>query len=204
MIRRPPRSTLFPYTTLFRSAERSIDPGGGKNSRNVGAMDGHDHRRPQPHAPKKQQGDALQTQKMRVCGHGASQDASQPQHVRDEPGQISKWPGNSKIGQTKPGALPLLAPIPTGYDGDRVVKLARGFRQTIHYLVDSAAMNGRPGSKDHEPMLRAKFMPWIQRHLAVVNRTGTHSYFTSRTVLVRIELSLFSGHRTCRQPENPG
>src|SRR3712207_7734238 len=30
MIRRPPRSTLFPYTTLFRSAERSAgrgDPG---------------------------------------------------------------------------------------------------------------------------------------------------------------------------------
>src|SRR3712207_7788325 len=27
MIRRPPRSTLFPYTTLFRSAD---DPGAGK------------------------------------------------------------------------------------------------------------------------------------------------------------------------------
>src|SRR3712207_7652929 len=26
MIRRPPRSTLFPYTTLFRSAARSDDP----------------------------------------------------------------------------------------------------------------------------------------------------------------------------------
>src|SRR3712207_7294490 len=25
MIRRPPRSTLFPYTTLFRSTERGID-----------------------------------------------------------------------------------------------------------------------------------------------------------------------------------
>src|SRR3712207_9465206 len=25
MIRRPPRSTLFPYTTLFRSAELSLD-----------------------------------------------------------------------------------------------------------------------------------------------------------------------------------
>src|SRR2546429_5871387 len=29
MIRRPPRSTLFPYTTLFRSAE---DPGKGRGS----------------------------------------------------------------------------------------------------------------------------------------------------------------------------
>src|SRR2546430_10476363 len=26
MIRRPPRSTLFPYTTLFRSHDRLIDP----------------------------------------------------------------------------------------------------------------------------------------------------------------------------------
>src|SRR5256885_11842848 len=30
MIRRPPRSTLFPYTTLFRSAARAAqDPAGG-------------------------------------------------------------------------------------------------------------------------------------------------------------------------------
>src|ERR1017187_2313544 len=28
MIRRPPRSTLFPYTTLFRSVHRSKDPCG--------------------------------------------------------------------------------------------------------------------------------------------------------------------------------
>src|SRR3712207_7809379 len=33
MIRRPPRSTLFPYTTLFRSLRRVATPGakGGKN-----------------------------------------------------------------------------------------------------------------------------------------------------------------------------
>src|SRR3712207_7420459 len=30
MIRRPPRSTLFPYTTLFRSLERGAAPGGGR------------------------------------------------------------------------------------------------------------------------------------------------------------------------------
>src|SRR3712207_7784541 len=29
MIRRPPRSTLFPYTTLFRS-DRVVSPGGGR------------------------------------------------------------------------------------------------------------------------------------------------------------------------------
>src|SRR5260221_5396363 len=27
MIRRPPRSTLFPYTTLFRSEEQAAEPG---------------------------------------------------------------------------------------------------------------------------------------------------------------------------------
>src|SRR5437588_5702655 len=30
MIRRPPRSTLFPYTTLFRSARRMIDAWDGR------------------------------------------------------------------------------------------------------------------------------------------------------------------------------
>src|SRR6266480_6300003 len=31
MIRRPPRSTLFPYTTLFRSGETRSRDGGGKS-----------------------------------------------------------------------------------------------------------------------------------------------------------------------------
>src|SRR3712207_7359898 len=31
MIRRPPRSTLFPYTTLFRSPLLVVHPGGGAN-----------------------------------------------------------------------------------------------------------------------------------------------------------------------------
>src|SRR2546427_9342623 len=30
MIRRPPRSTLFPYTTLFRSARRHVRPAAGR------------------------------------------------------------------------------------------------------------------------------------------------------------------------------
>src|SRR2546429_2351363 len=43
MIRRPPRSTLFPYTTLFRSA---LGRGGGPANRAVraqapGSVDGH-------------------------------------------------------------------------------------------------------------------------------------------------------------------
>src|SRR5258708_25697905 len=34
MIRRPPRSTLFPYTTLFRSAAREYPPGALGRPRN--------------------------------------------------------------------------------------------------------------------------------------------------------------------------
>src|SRR2546427_5860062 len=47
MIRRPPRSTLFPYTTLFRSAP-AAEPGvpqGGRGGTPVRARRHHDHRR---------------------------------------------------------------------------------------------------------------------------------------------------------------
>src|SRR2546427_7364391 len=39
MIRRPPRSTLFPYTTLFRSADRAVagQPGPGTAQRHARA-----------------------------------------------------------------------------------------------------------------------------------------------------------------------
>src|SRR2546422_7670774 len=44
MIRRPPRSTLFPYTTLFRSANVRLDPavhGLGREAESV--LFGHEH-----------------------------------------------------------------------------------------------------------------------------------------------------------------
>src|SRR2546425_6110304 len=37
MIRRPPRSTLFPYTTLFRSHLAVVDPGVGTDRRVLAA-----------------------------------------------------------------------------------------------------------------------------------------------------------------------
>src|SRR5256885_6195432 len=47
MIRRPPRSTLFPYTTLFRSRVRGLDPGEVRVARRergeLGAGLVHDH-----------------------------------------------------------------------------------------------------------------------------------------------------------------
>src|SRR2546426_3229611 len=36
MIRRPPRSTLFPYTTLFRSRRLDLLPGNHRGTRSVG------------------------------------------------------------------------------------------------------------------------------------------------------------------------
>src|SRR3712207_7620655 len=42
MIRRPPRSTLFPYTTLFRSA--AVDAGAGADLRGVRAARGRPQR----------------------------------------------------------------------------------------------------------------------------------------------------------------
>src|SRR2546426_2524516 len=36
MIRRPPRSTLFPYTTLFRSDVQAAHPPGGEEDRDPG------------------------------------------------------------------------------------------------------------------------------------------------------------------------
>src|SRR5260370_31418705 len=45
MIRRPPRSTLFPYTTLFRSvADRSADSARSSRRRIAGRFAHEDHR----------------------------------------------------------------------------------------------------------------------------------------------------------------
>src|SRR3712207_9574422 len=47
MIRRPPRSTLFPYTTLFRSRYHDGDQEGSDRARwGVGAVRTPQHRRP--------------------------------------------------------------------------------------------------------------------------------------------------------------
>src|SRR3712207_7447656 len=51
MIRRPPRSTLFPYTTLFRSRQREAAPARllaqareEEHVRDIGQVAGEDHR----------------------------------------------------------------------------------------------------------------------------------------------------------------
>src|SRR3712207_7433352 len=74
MIRRPPRSTLFPYTTLFRSrggaagaqpavrhseGSRAPAAGGGGGGRRAGA--GRGQRRPDLGAPRRGRGDRKST-----------------------------------------------------------------------------------------------------------------------------------------------
>src|SRR2546430_8736914 len=50
MIRRPPRSTLFPYTTLFRSCEAKHQEGAGR-----GHTEAHDRASPEEHTPQPRQ-----------------------------------------------------------------------------------------------------------------------------------------------------
>src|SRR3712207_7766198 len=68
MIRRPPRSTLFPYTTLFRSRARRLDaegggPGGGdgrQGDEQVRSLaDGEHARRGRADVPRTEAGEGL-------------------------------------------------------------------------------------------------------------------------------------------------
>src|SRR2546427_1000200 len=79
MIRRPPRSTLFPYTTLFRSAWHTAGPSNPPTecARNVFAGHQHHFRAAAPQAPRSRPGLAsirseehtseLQSQSNLVC-----------------------------------------------------------------------------------------------------------------------------------------
>src|SRR3712207_8301925 len=58
MIRRPPRSTLFPYTTLFRSSQRRRRPAAGAARGAVGARVAPDGRALPRHAVHDHLGEA--------------------------------------------------------------------------------------------------------------------------------------------------
>src|SRR2546425_4102304 len=67
MIRRPPRSTLFPYTTLFRSLPhcRQRDQDQEAAQRSGGRQE--QHRRPQPDARSEEHTSELQSLAYLVC-----------------------------------------------------------------------------------------------------------------------------------------
>src|SRR5438105_11638743 len=54
MIRRPPRSTLFPYTTLFRSRCTSAAPRGGRGPGTAAGSRGRSGRRSEEHTSELQ------------------------------------------------------------------------------------------------------------------------------------------------------
>src|SRR2546427_7936528 len=64
MIRRPPRSTLFPYTTLFRSGENLPDAGGGGVVGGAGQFTGDPQDRP---VRSEEHTSELQSQSNLVC-----------------------------------------------------------------------------------------------------------------------------------------
>src|SRR3712207_8344715 len=76
MIRRPPRSTLFPYTTLFRSQLRRPPGGGGPGDRRparrrrhlLGAARARPARRPGPRGGRSEEHTSeLQSRQYLVC-----------------------------------------------------------------------------------------------------------------------------------------
>src|ERR1035438_10849424 len=68
MIRRPPRSTLFPYTTLFRSGPRETATGG----RALGVCGAGTRRRSEEHTSE------LQSLRHLVCRHLLEKKKAQP------------------------------------------------------------------------------------------------------------------------------
>src|SRR2546422_7443688 len=68
MIRRPPRSTLFPYTTLFRSAPRPIRPqSAGRRGRPVAGAARFDPRRARLGVRSEEHTSELQSRLHLVC-----------------------------------------------------------------------------------------------------------------------------------------
>src|SRR2546430_6697149 len=70
MIRRPPRSTLFPYTTLFRSRHAVPDPGGTASLHDLGHDPGAHRPAAFPHREplrSEEHTSELQSQSNLVC-----------------------------------------------------------------------------------------------------------------------------------------
>src|SRR2546430_2867772 len=67
MIRRPPRSTLFPYTTLFRSANQPKDKRNRPPKRSVTPISGSPIAGPAPPLRSEEHTSELQSQSNLVC-----------------------------------------------------------------------------------------------------------------------------------------
>src|SRR2546427_9175534 len=65
MIRRPPRSTLFPYTTLFRSGPHAVRPGEGEEAPGGGGLP--ERLRDRAESRSEEHTSELQSQSNLVC-----------------------------------------------------------------------------------------------------------------------------------------
>src|SRR3712207_8794041 len=67
MIRRPPRSTLFPYTTLFRSVRAPRVQRLAERGRQLQDLDQQRHQQAQPHPRSEEHTSELQSRQYLVC-----------------------------------------------------------------------------------------------------------------------------------------
>src|SRR2546422_1344144 len=92
MIRRPPRSTLFPYTTLFRSVEgfgddgraRDRDDGAGEETLQGGPPKELSHHESQPHHRSEEHTSELQSRLHLVCRLLLEKKKKEKIHIRDK------------------------------------------------------------------------------------------------------------------------
>src|SRR2546430_13727163 len=98
MIRRPPRSTLFPYTTLFRSLQIALLRTGGQRPVRNGVVQIHRHFAHQHGGRSEEHTSELQSQSNLVCRlllekkktHHVSLIASPPLHARAVSARLSR------------------------------------------------------------------------------------------------------------------
>src|SRR5438094_3926175 len=85
MIRRPPRSTLFPYTTLFRSRRREADPAAPRDQRPRRHAEGRDvARRSAAGARSEEHTSELQSPYDIVCRLLLEKKKKQKRETRDD------------------------------------------------------------------------------------------------------------------------
>src|SRR5262249_58420099 len=96
MIRRPPRSTLFPYTTLFRSIARALDDPRGAPRVLLAGPEGEKHaRRSEEHTSE------LQSLTNLVCRLLLEKKKKQTHDTRQEP--TLQYSASHEVGPSRDG-----------------------------------------------------------------------------------------------------
>src|SRR3712207_7025569 len=102
MIRRPPRSTLFPYTTLFRSPGRALQPGAA----------GAGERRPAARRSGRDPG-AEGAPRRLAFGHGAPRSEEHTSELQSRQYLVCRLLLEKKKNNIKPNTVQYQAPLST-------------------------------------------------------------------------------------------